>query len=362
MLMIIFGAGASYDSSPEFAPYYPGGGGYQNFGTPSSSPPSREQWRPPLANQLFHDLYGAFGEIVQKYRKLLPILPHLRRPSKGKTVEEELESWQSEASADAERKRQLFSVRYYLHDLLLKVTHEWLEKTSHVTNYVSLIDQIRHHNTGGEPVCLVTFNYDLLLDDALLSFGYDPRPFEHYFEAHSSLKLFRPHGSVNWSRFVDVPPNTRLTAQQLIEQADSLTLSEDYIVADATDPSIGFDRPIVPAIAIPVQTKTDDTFEWPKSHRDYLEELLPRVTKILLIGWQAREAHFMNMLQQHLPNHGRGVQHILVVGKDNNDGKEVLHRFAADLGQSGYSTNHAHPNGGFNQFVANQDGEVFFRS
>ena len=135
MLLVIFGAGASYDSAPDFAPPQPQAG-QQNFGPPPTPPNPREFWRPPLTSQLFLDSNGEFGGIVRNYPKLLPILPHLRRPSSDRSVEEELEAWQAEASGDPERKRQLFSIRYYLHDLLLKVSTEWLKQTSDVTNYV----------------------------------------------------------------------------------------------------------------------------------------------------------------------------------------------------------------------------------
>jgi hypothetical protein len=63
------------------------------------------------------------------------------------------------------------------------------------------------------------------------------------------------------------------------------------------------------------------TFEWPPHHRAYLEELLPSVTKILIIGWQAKEAHFLQMLRERLPMGGRRVAHILVVGKNSADAK-----------------------------------------
>jgi len=301
---------------------------------------------------------------VRNYPKLLPILFHLRRPSSGGSVEEELESWQAEASGDPERKRQLFSVRYYLHDLLLKVTSEWLTRTSDVTNYVMLIDQIRHLNEWNEPVCLVTFNYDLLLDRALFSFISSPVPFERYFDAHPTLKLFKPHGSADWARFVDTPANIRLGPQQLIEQADTIKLTSEYVVANATQPeqTFNFDRPIVPAIAIPVQTKTEDTFEWPPHHRAYLEELLPSVTKILIIGWQAKEAHFLRMLRERLPMGGRRVERIFVVGKNSTDANSTLHFFASELGQSGYKESHSYASGGFSQFVANREGDVFLRA
>jgi hypothetical protein len=271
--MVIFGAGASYDSAPDFPPPQPQAG-QQNFAPPPPAPNSREIWRPPLTPQLFLDSNGQFGGIVRNYPKLHPILPHLRRPSSGRSVEEELEAWQAEASGDPERKRQLFSIRYYLHDFLLKVSTEWLKQTSDVTNYVMLLDQIRHLNTANESVALVTFNYDLLLDRALRSFNFKTVPLERYFEAHPMFKLLKPHGSVDWARFVDVPTDTRLGVDQIIEQADSIKLSDEYLLANASDPvSIhSFGRPIVPAVAIPVQTKTEDTFEWPSQHRAYLEE------------------------------------------------------------------------------------------
>jgi hypothetical protein len=41
--------------------------------------------------------------------------------------------------------------------------------SSHYAVAASSFDQIRRANTTGESVCLVTFNYDLLLDRALLS-------------------------------------------------------------------------------------------------------------------------------------------------------------------------------------------------
>jgi hypothetical protein len=235
MLMVIFGAGASYDSSPDFPPPQPQAGN-ANFGTPPPPPNAREIWRPPLTPRLFLDSNGEFGGIVRNYPKLLPLLPHLRRPSSGRSIEEELESWQAEANEDQERKRQLFSIRYYLHDLLLTVSTEWLKQTSDVTNYVVLLDQIRHFSTGNDPVCLVTFNYDLLLDRALLSFGYKTVSLERCFEAHPTLKLFKPHGSVDWARFVVAPQDTRLSVEQLIDQADSIKLSDEYLIANASDP------------------------------------------------------------------------------------------------------------------------------
>lgn len=336
MLMVIFGAGASYDSSPHFPPPQPQSG-QQNFGPPPTPSNPREAWRPPLTKDLFLDANGKFGAIVLTYPRLRGILPFLQQPQNGRSVEQQLELYQNEAPADEERTRQLLSVRYYLHDLFRMVSAEWLKQTNRVTNYSVLIEQIRHLNKTREPVCLVSFNYDLLLDDALLSFDYkEPQALENQFNAHPVFKLFKPHGSAHWARLVDfgLSPTTRLGPEQLIQQADNIQPTEKFVLANASSPNemYNFEKPIVPAIAIPVQTKTEDTFEWPDSHRKYFEELLPLVTKILIIGWQGKEAHFLNLLREKLPKGGlTHITHLQVVGRDPAQVENISKQFLEDI-------------------------------
>ena len=366
MLIVIFGAGASYDSAPDFPPPYPQAqGGHAQLVSATPAPPNpREFWRPPLTPQLFLDSNGEFGPIVRNYPKLLPILPQLRRPSSGRSVEEELESRQAESSGDPERTRQLFSVRYYLHDLLLKVSDEWLKHTSGVTNYVTLLDQIRHLNTAGEPVCLVTFNYDLLLDRALVSFDYkQTNPENEALLAHPIFKLLKPHGSVDWARYIEAPPNTRLGIEQVIEQANTLKLTNTYIRANATHSASvhSFERPIVPAIAVPVQTKTEDTFEWPRSHSDTLQQLLPSVTKILIIGWQAKEAHFLKILKERLPTAGiTQITHLQVVGRDPTESQNIREQFTQQISRD-VKKPYNGPTAGFSHFVRQELVRFFFK-
>jgi hypothetical protein len=59
MPMVIFGAGASYGSWPDFPPPQPLN--------------TRELWRPPLANALFSNpATMPFSHIIKKYPKLTP--------------------------------------------------------------------------------------------------------------------------------------------------------------------------------------------------------------------------------------------------------------------------------------------------
>jgi hypothetical protein len=61
---------------------------------------------------------------------------------------------------------------------------------------------------------------------------------------------------------------------------------------------------VLPAIAIPMQDKTWGTFECPARQIATLGQLLKSVTKVLMIGWRAREAHFLQMLRDNLPGGG----------------------------------------------------------
>lgn len=320
MLMVIFGAGASYDSSPDYPP--------------SQATGAHLQWRPPLADQLFDNPRRTFSLIVQKYPKLPHVLTFLRqrfdeKAGKEKSVEEVLEQLQQESAKDrtGERQRELATIQFYLRDLLFDVTNSWSTETDSVTNYATLVGEIARLNSHDEPVALVTFNYDLILDRALATFnGYHEQEPHKQLDAHPTLKLFKPHGSVDWARVVNLPPGKGLERNQLIDDAPAIQLTDEFIrvahYSNADQHPYG--KTVYPTIAIPLQNKTENTFVWPPNHLTEFQELLPSVTKILIIGWQAREAHFIALLKGSLPR----VSHLMVVGRDAADAVETLERFA----------------------------------
>ena len=360
MLMVIFGAGASYDSAQAYPLRYPGGGSFSSI-APPPEPIVREAWRPPLANELFLDPHHQFGNMISNYPKLTHILPLLRERAGGKSVEEVLETFLIESEGNPETKKELASVRFYLCELLNKVSYQWDLQTNGVTNYAPLIRDILRFNKANEPVCLVTFNYDLLLERALFTFGFQIKQPNEQFDAHPILKLFKLHGSVDWAKIVDAPSGTRIVPQQLIETAETLKFrTDEYVRANATDStdSHNYGGPIFPAIAIPVQTKTEEYFECPRSHREKLCELLKSVTKILIIGWQAREAHFTHMLKSNL----RVLHNICVVGADAQDADKTFRYFMAEIGHSNFTGRWFPSPTGFTDFIINGRGVEFFQA
>jgi hypothetical protein len=165
-------------------------------------------------------------------------------------------------------------------------------------------------NKRDEAIALVTFNCDLLLDHALESFGYHlPAPATPL-AAHPILKLFKPHGSVDWARVVKLAPSKPIPDCELIEKANTLAFTGEFIRrGNPTEADSGpYVKISYPAIAIPVQNKTDDTFACPRHHLKGLVEIFPSVTKILIVGWQAKEAHFLKLLREQSPR----LTHVMV--------------------------------------------------
>ena len=166
MLMIIFGAGASYDSAPSLP--------VSVDWRPHKVPPHRDD-RPPLADQLF-EARPFFADIMQRFPPCLDIVPRLRHRSKEQSVEQALELLQAEAVQDERRLIQLAAVKHYLQAMFWECLSRWAREHYGVTNYKALLDhvELRRDRSCGDletmrggysRVCLVSFNYDTMLEE-----------------------------------------------------------------------------------------------------------------------------------------------------------------------------------------------------
>jgi hypothetical protein len=340
MIMVIFGAGASYDSVPSTRP--------EAF-------PSHPN-RPPLAAHLFDE---RFTVVVKEFPQCIPIIPELRAVSTtGDTIEHRLEKFQEEGKTDAERLRQLAAIRYYIRDLISMCDMDWDRVAGGLTNQAVLLDQLRRVRACFEPesILLVTFNYDRMIERALAAHHNMPiSQLQHYIES-DTFKLFKLHGSVEWvhrvtSRVVcPTPHSAKAMAHELIKNAPNLELADQFIMVKGFSIEQAGDIPLFPAIALPVETKT--AFECPADHLDCFREHLGKITKVVTIGWAAQEQHFLKELKEGLTE----KVSIFAVASGEQDAKKVIERIK-DAG-IGIRDDEA-AQGGFTQCTVNREFERF---
>jgi len=265
MLLVVTGAGASYDSAPSyrFAHKFPASDLDRIRGI--------EENRPPLANGLF-DNRGFFAQVLKKFPRCQPLVPRLRHLPKSQSLEQVLAAYLDEAQTYPERHRQIMAVRYYLASVIKICEQQWENVHGGVTNYRSLLDQVeRWRHERNEEVCLVTFNYDTMLDQACADVGLSPSRLPEYVSG-DRYKLFKLHGSTNWGRFLELRLDSLPTvdpqglADQIISRAADLKLSDawGFVSQQPPNPDYSIKLAACPAIAIPIENKSE--FECPVDH------------------------------------------------------------------------------------------------
>lgn len=345
MLMVVFGAGASYDSVPSYPPDTPE---HRNLLA-----------RPPLADGLFDDR-ELFSDVLARFPRCIPIIPLLRhRRPPNRPVEQILESFQTEAQDYPERHRQLAAIRYYLQVAINNCENQWNAIAGGPTNYITLLDKIRRWRKAVQRVCLVTFNYDRMLETALSTVGIKIGKLNHYI-ANDDCKIIKLHGSVNWAREVYTPIeninnlNDQQVIDELIEQSPNLDISPKYRMVEVC-PAVKSDRgALYPALAIPVETKKG--YECPQEQLEALEACIPEVTKLLIIGWRAADAPFLKLLADKLPRH---IFSAMVVAGSREQASEVVERMQK-TGIKGKEFLRA--KGGFTDFILNREADDFLTS
>ena len=343
MLLVVFGAGASYDSAPAYPPGLADGD------------------RPPLSNQLFENR-PRFADALVSFYECQPLVPRLRQPSEGVTIEHLLEEYQAQTTDYPQRYKQLAATRYYLHFVLWEVGNYWRNTHKGVTNYKTLLDDLeRWRQRASEKICLVTFNYDKILESALPVLGIDIRDLAGYI-SNDNYKIIKIHGSVDWGHEVETTidlenKNQWEIAHELIDKAAVLKFSNRYHIVDSHPIAFGVygtdsrRTPLFPAIALPVVKKS--AFECPDEHLNVLRESLPRVSEILTIGWRGNEEHFLALLRQELKHPPR----MMIVANDEDGANQI----GSDLMRVGIGRNFVAAKGGFSSTIRSGEIDVFLR-
>jgi hypothetical protein len=342
MLLVILGAGASYDSAPSNPPK----------GLNDCHPSSR----PPLANQLFGKRHD-FSRVLGTYPKCADIVARLRHLGEN-SIETVLQKYQEEASEfdSLDRLQQLASVRYYLQTIIRESCNNWIRYNDCALNHMQLFDDIRLWRKKDEKVCFVTFNYDQLMEVPLAYAGITMSSLSDY--VSREYMLIKLHGSVNWGRVVSTPFPGRILddkdalERELIKGIGQIKISREFVMGGDRPPHNKDNYAIFPALAIPVQEKVE--FECPLEHIKALESFLPHVSKILIIGWRATEKPFLEMLRARC---AKNIPQIWIV-----NGSEVYSKKAGENLEKYGLKSFSSLDHGFTDFVINDRGRPFFSS
>ncbi len=338
--MVIFGAGASYDS---LARYPPDG---------NNIPGTVVLWRPPLANQLFD---ARFGQYIQQFRQMHAVVPDLENPAGG--VEAVLEEFQNEAAKYPRRLNQLAAVRYYLQSMLSNCQTNWNNVAREVTNYKALLGRIDQRVQG--PKLLVSFNYDTLLEEALES-TVDVKIDGMSRYLSSDYLVVKLHGSINWAHKILAPEiqqnavDTEV-ASRVIDKAQQLDISPEFDLISRSQLARSNSGAIIPALSIPVANKS--VYECPKEQQQVLTDLLPTVDKVLMIGWKGGEARFLELLAQRMNKQAR----ILVISSSEAKASELIIKLSKSL-RIGVANYFFAGKGGFSRSITSHEADEFLRS
>lgn len=347
MLAVIFGAGASHDAFPTF----PVDGR------------SMGHARLPLANQLFDDR-PEFEATRERFRDCLALIPYLQNRPDGQSVEQVLEQFELVAATDngkrgARTRQQLTAFKFYLQSIISGCEHAAIGMAHGVTNHLTLLDLIEKKRQKDEAVCLITFNYDCLIERALA----DAIPFSiscpGEYVSRPNYKLFKLHGSVNWGHEVMEAPGGLFKGRndpemnEMIRAADKIKYTNDFEIVDQIPAFNQGAKRLFPAITVPAERKTK--FSCPDKHIDVIKAILPNVTKLLIIGWRGAEKHFLDMAGPIL-NQSKAALKIGIVSASRNSCSEtevaVARAITVDREWKYFE-------GGFTKFIASRAAESF---
>jgi hypothetical protein len=276
MLLVIFGAGASFDCGLPLQPL-----------------------RIPLAADLVAPSFGSIAMDIPASRPIIDRLRYRMTAGRAGSLETELASLSEQANSSPERRQQLIAFRFYLLEVIRSTAERWLNNAFGFSHYLTFLNYLYDwHRRTGSTIRIATFNYDTLIDAAALDVftGLTLNALSDYVE-RSDFQLFKLHGSTAWSRLLHSRPNLNSPVlRSVMELAAAGPLPDGEIISRyPPQPGEGVNDIVMPALAVPMAGKT--AFECPSEHLERLQTDLPKVTHVLVVGWRAAEPHAIRLLE-----------------------------------------------------------------
>ena len=313
--LVIAGAGASYDC-----------------GWPESDA-GREILRPPLTNQLLEADTFQLGGLDYLFIEL-----ERRRKLHGKdfSLEDSIFEIYNSVALSGQWKGQFLAFRRAI-GMFFDRFEEPSRRFS--SNYTKLISSYSVRRRDGDILIFLNLNYDCLAEYALNG-RQAFRTFSAYLATDDRpISLLHPHGTTRWyepSRML--PPVRPEPADGGVEK---LANSSDLIAYGQRGDV--WQNPekieLSPAISIPMREDFQSKTKWPQSQHDEFERFVGKVTRVLSIGWAAKDMHILQLLADHV------ALNVPVHVVSSNDAGEIVDRF-----RKVEFTNVTSESGGFSRF------------
>ncbi len=306
------------------------GAGASNDVWNGSSPINRQDFKPPLAKDLF-DLNAnkAYWEVLQRYggaRVIADLLTsHLGIGDYN--IEKELTHY---AQHRDRRLREAYrQVPPYLRDLLFRCSTTYTDEPG---CYVELLSEFLAEHP--HEVLFFVLNYDDLLEKAITSFD-TTMGFEQigdYVANGRQAKVVKLHGSINW--FTTFPTHQTKDWDALSRELDiSSKPAEEEIVVDNTVVIVkekqrksrrNGDRWLYPLLTAPLAGKAVADIVCPESHINTAREFLGSCEKFLVVGTSGLDEDLLSLLENSVPPSTQARVQLVGAG---NGAQEALQRF-----------------------------------
>jgi hypothetical protein len=306
-LTVVLGAGASHDCVGN------GIGARVN-----------KEFRPPLTNAVFEE---RFDTILCSYDRVRAHLDYLRRQLSKKDAN--LESILREHFEAAKRSGDYwsFQIPLYFRELFWTISDGYFEGSS---KYDTLVQRIM--GSHFEAVLFLDMNYDLFVENALKRcVCHEFNDINSYIPSTGKWLLVKPHGSVKWARVLENCPGTAQTGYLPTRLNEVPKLSPGVWVVGCNGLhrdyyfwGIAKDGYPYPAMVIPADE--DKNFVCPMDHVEKATRFLGSCHTYLVIGYSARDAALMELLQRMPDN-----SHISIVSA--KDTRTIRKRLTAGLGR-----------------------------
>lgn len=322
-------------------------------------------FQPPLTKDLFNDSRACIADCLKAHPIAASVGYGLKLTLNSASPEESLESFLSKIknSDKPTIKNQFWSIPIYLEDLFTRIRNRYVITANNTlpSNYKVLINAIIESKY--QQIIWINLNYDLLADKAIeITTNSSLRYLKDYMNLETPdgvrIKYTKPHGSVNWFRFVENSPTAHRQAIKLgtapLKNFETTLSKEIYTErsahkyvsnSDVTKMVKGaFPHSFYPAISVPLG-------EYEYTCQEHISAIIPdlnNTVSVLCIGFSALDSDILDLIKDNIP----AIKKLGIVNGSHNDCIDTFYRIKETCGNVTAEEQESTFEGGFSQFLS----------